>query len=524
MGAVLAVATVVKEAGVIVAALLAAVVVLAPAARVRAAAMAGAIVLTPVLLVAEIWDTPQFEPIRDRPALALAGTAVALVALGVAAWLIDRRPILLPLAAVVALPFRVPIESGGETANLLVPLYFVVAAGALAFAIPRLRGHRLDREPPRRGALEWLLLGAVVLYAVQATYSNDFTKALEQVVFFYVPFALLFALLVSVEWTVDLARRCLYALVGLGLVFSLVGFVEYATRTVFLNPDVVASNQFQTYFRVNSLFFDPNIYGRFLAVVMVLVVAVMLWSRQTRTVWLSAAALAVLFGGLVLTLSQSSLGALLVGLVVLAGLRWSAAWTAAAVGGVVALAAAVVFAFPGAVKVDLGSDKSLDKATSGRVDLLEGGGRLFTDRPVAGWGAASFTEEFRRAERVSSERAADASHTIPVTVAAEQGVIGLAVYLALLVAAFWRLLAGAWASPVRAGIAAAFAGLMFHTWLYAAFLEDPLTWTLLAAGTAFALALPAASRIDVVGRAGDLRAAVLGRPGVQAGAGRDRDA
>ena len=32
---------------------------------------------------------------------------------------------------------------------------------------------------------------------------------------------------------------------------------------------------------------------------------------------------------------------------------------------------------------------------------------------------------------------------------------------------------------------------MLHTWLYAAFLEDPLTWVLLAVGTAFALA-PAA--------------------------------
>ena len=35
---------------------------------------------------------------------------------------------------------------------------------------------------------------------------------------------------------------------------------------------------------------------------------------------------------------------------------------------------------------------------------------------------------------------------------------------------------------------------MLHTWLYAAFLEDPLTWVLLAVGTAFALAPVAESR------------------------------
>src|SRR4030095_10045489 len=136
------------------------------------------------------------------------------------------------------------------------------------------------------------------------------------------------------------------------------------------------------------------------------------------------------------------------------------------------LAGSAVFAFPDAAKVDLGSGKSVDKATSGRLDLVEGGLRLFEGRPVCGWGSGSYTEKFRERERVSSERAADASHTVPVTIAAEQGLAGLLVYLALLVAAFVRLvLRGGRASPARAGVAAAFAGLMLHTWLYAAFLE-----------------------------------------------------
>ena len=55
---------------------------------------------------------------------------------------------------------------------------------------------------------------------------------------------------------------------------SAIGFVEYATRHLFLNPKVIASNQLEDYFRVNSLFFDPNIYGRFLAIVMLLLVGV----------------------------------------------------------------------------------------------------------------------------------------------------------------------------------------------------------------------------------------------------------
>jgi hypothetical protein len=42
-------------------------------------------------------------------------------------------------------------------------------------------------------------------------------------------------------------------------------------------------------------------------------------------------------------------------------------------------------------------------------------------------------------------------------------------------------------SPMRAALAAIFAALVLHTLLYAAFLEDPLTWILLAAGLALPL-------------------------------------
>ena len=84
--------------------------------------------------------------------------------------------------------------------------------------------------------------------------------------------------------------------------------------------------------------------------------------------------------------------------------------------------------------------------------------------------------------------AVSASHTIPLTVAAEQGVIGLAVYLALLAVALARLLHRARDDPYRAVVAAGFVAVVLHTWLYAAFLEDPVTWTLLAVGAALASA------------------------------------
>ncbi|HWH96308.1 MAG TPA: O-antigen ligase family protein, partial [Baekduia sp.] len=257
---------------------------------------------------------------------------------------------------------------------------------------------------------------------------------------------------------------------------------------------VIASNQFETYFRVNSLFFDPNIYGRFLAVVMLGVAAVLIWATRPRVVWGATAILAVLMAGLVLTLSQSSFAALLLGLLVLAGARWSPRWAVGVGAAALVIGALFVLVAPSSVRLDLDSSKSADSATSGRYDLVKGGVNLFADKPLEGYGSGAFSRAYRRAEKGSAEKAVSASHTIPVTVAAEQGLPGLLVYIALLVASLGMLLRGVRGDRVRAAIAAAFIGLVLHTWSYASFLEDPLTWALLGMGLALSLARPPRTR------------------------------
>jgi hypothetical protein len=289
--------------------------------------------------------------------------------------------------------------------------------------------------------------------------------------------------------------------VGLSIVFAVVGFYEYATGHLLLtNAKVQEANDLKPYFRVNSLFFDPNIYGRFLALTMILLAATLLWTHRRRDVGWLAGALAVLWGGLVLSLSQSSFAALLLGLAVLAALRWRA-WPVAAVAAAAAVAGiVVVLVAPGVLHIKGDSVKALDRATSGRVDLLRGGGHLFADAPVWGVGSGGFAAGYRRREHVHSSRVVVVSHTIPVTVAAEQGVLGLAAYAWLLVTALAVLLRGlpeqlrrrglpppSVAVVARAAVAAAFCALVLHTLIYAAYLEDPLSWALLAVGAALAL-------------------------------------
>jgi O-antigen ligase len=483
--------------GVVVVALLAAGVLLLSNPRQRALAMLGTLILSPVLLLTDIWSSPQLRLVHRHPLLAVLGAIVAIVALAVGAWLIARWPVLLAPLIVLALPFRVPIQAGGVTSNLLVPLYLVVAAGALAWIVVTLRSPKGAAGPgppvdaPHDGSGGWavwvhrLLALYIVLYALQATYSPSFETALQQMVFFYVPFTLMYRLLRGIRWTPDVIRDCLRLTLALAVIFSLIGYAEYATKTIILNPKLVVANDLHPYFVVNSVFFDPDIFGRYLALSMILLAVLLLYERSQRETVAVIAVLAILWVGLLLTLSRSSLGALLVGLAVLAALKWKPSRALVVAVAVIAAGALLVAATPRT----FGLNQGVNGASSGRGGLVSGGISLFSQRPVWGWGSGAFVKEYRAHHHAVATTLA-ASHTIPITVAAEQGLIGEVAYVALVIATLVCLFRRARGDPVRSAIAAAFTALVFHTLLYADFLEDPVTWALLGAGVSLTVALP----------------------------------
>jgi hypothetical protein len=434
---------------------------------------------------------------------------------------------LLPLAVIAAVPFRVPIHAGGQEANLLVPLYLVIAGGVLATAWKQWEEHREgeNRDASSAGGaaggeigqaaasaggphgrtrgqalLPKVLAAVLVLYALQSVYSEDFSRALQNVAFFYVPFALAFTLLAEWRWDRRLLVLGLGVVAGEALLFVLFGFWEYAARHLIWNPEVIQSNDFHTYFRVNSLFWDPNIFGRYLALTITAIAAALLWARSPRLVLWLGALVAVLWLGLITTFSQSSFVALLVGLAALAALRWSARWTLAACAGGAILAVAFVLAAGGSLKINLSTEHTLNKDTSGRANLVSEGIALFGDRPLWGYGSGSFSVAYQK-HRTGGNGRLSVSHTEPVTVAAEQGLIGLFAYVALLGVAFWTLAAGftrlmpglrgppsAGGAAARAAVFACFLALIAHTMAYAGFLEDPLTWVLLSIGGSLAVA------------------------------------
>ena len=536
-------------AGVLAAASSAAGAILLPPGRLRAVAMLLALTLFPVLILGDQWDTRQIIDLRDSTGRLIALGALAVGASAGLAYVFSRRPLLLPLGIVAALPFRIPLESGGDTANLLVPLYLVIAGGVLATTVRDWRADPVggvgvggveDGPWPARSApptpttgpagkaVTWLpriLAAVVVLYAVQVLYSADFSKGLQNVCFFFVPFSLVYGLLRDVSWDRRLLTLVLWVVAVEAVAFVVVGSVEWLTRSLFWNDQVIRSNEFHTYFRVNSVFWDPNIYGRYLALVAVVAMSALMWARERRDLALLTALVALLWLGLFPTFSQSSFVALLAGLAVLAALKWSLRWTLAAGGACAILGVLVVLLAGGASKL---SPDRINVDTSGRANLVSGGLHLFAQRPIYGYGSGSFPKAYR--EHVETrEVPVSVSHTEPITIAAESGLIGLSLYTALLLTALWTMASGLrsslsrlsdpraggagvggvedgpWparsapptpvtgparqnAAVARAAILATFTALLVHTMAYAGFFEDPITWVLLAIGVSLAAA------------------------------------
>ncbi|MGH2905536.1 MAG: O-antigen ligase family protein [Solirubrobacterales bacterium] len=468
---------------------------LARDARLRAAAGVAVLVLAPLALLTSVTgDNESSLPHVSIP-LAAAAAIAGLIGVGGVTALFMRWPRAVLPAALATLPFRVPLEIGGQSIKLLLPLYLVIAGAVFAYAYSVVR----DRAPAPRAVrlLDLTLAVFLGLYAVQSAYSPDPSVATQNLCFFYAPFALLYGLAKDQRWDAKLLRSCLATLVLVALPLVFAGYIEFARRQYLISPGGIKPSDFDPYFRVQSLFFDPNIYGRFVAIVMIAVTALLLFTQKTARVLVSAVVLALLWVGLVLSESQSSFAALLAGLVALACMRWQPKWVLGLTGAALVLGAVFVLAFPSASGVDISSDRGLEKSTSGRFDLVNGGIDLWSNKPVFGYGSGGFASAFEKNRLAKDTPFGSASttksHTAPLTVAAEQGLVGLAAFIALLIAGFaavYRRVGLATTRPgvvARIAVAAAFTALFVHSLAYAAFIEDPLTWVMLGAAVSLAV-------------------------------------
>jgi O-antigen ligase len=411
----------------------------------------------------------------------LVAAATAGVALGVAgAALLLRRPWLLALATLACVPVRIPVEIGSEEANLLLPLYGVVAGAALALGWRLVRGDERVRE---LGPLAVPLAAFVAWTGLSLLWTDDLREGSIFLLAFVLPFGLLAVGFARLPWE----RRSLVGLYGLllatALVYAGIGLFQWVTRDVFWNPTVIVGNAYAPFYRVNSVFYDPSIYGRYLVVAILATLVFVLLGMRGRLLIAAIAGVAALWVGLLFSFSQSSFAALIAGVLVAATAVWR--WRAAIVVGLVALALlSVGFATPQVRHKLLDESRAgLNNATSGRASLVGNGIRIAADHPVAGVGVGGFKRAYAdRTGLKGREPRKAASHSTPVTVAAETGIPGLLLLAWLGFAALAAALRGAHAGD--AGRAALAVGLTLgaiavHSLFYNALFEDPMTWGLL---------------------------------------------
>jgi hypothetical protein len=449
------------------------------AARGRWVLVGGFVLLAiaETLLVAALVPADRLRAAVSTPsglaALVLAGGLALVLTIALV-----RRPELAPVAALVAAPFRLPIDVGDERVHLLVPLYGVLAAMVAAFLYRTFRGAAVHALP-RPVTLPTSILGA--LFAASLLWSHDVRAGSIALGFFVLPFVALFAVLARMplaEWT---PRALATTFVALAALFVVIGFWQLQTRQLFWAPTVEVANAYTPYFRVTSTFKDPSIYGRFL-VIAIAILLVLLFLRRIRPLF-GIPLICLFWLGLFFTYSQSSYAALFAVVFAVACLLGDAHLRVVAAG--VALVCAVVV---GTVVVQEATQASLRDVTRGRSRLVHETVAVVKDEPFIGVGIggqprASADQSGRRTTRRS------ASHTTPLTVAAELGVVGIASYVLFLGALAWL----AWnLSSYRRGLALALAASWFvlfvHSLFYSGFFEDPLLWGGLGLASAALLA------------------------------------
>ena len=290
----------------------------------------------------------------------------------------------------------------------------------------------------------------IAFACLSLAWADRLAPAAELLTYFTIPFALL----LGRAWRgrrSPTGRRARWRRlgVGLGVLFAVVGLYQAATRELFFfAPNLAVSNNNSDFFRVTSLFGDPSLYGRHV---------VLAHGRPARGAGAAAGGRAagrrrcwcVMWAGLFFSYSQSSMVALIAVTLAVAALTGDAAGAAGG-GRRPGRGAAAGVGYVASIEI---RGDSLRSETSDRTQRVEDTVRVVREDPLDGRrhrrpGLGQPPAAARSASRPTPNFV---SHTTPLTVAAELGVVGLALYVWLIVGGVACDRRGAAARPRRSG-------------------------------------------------------------------------
>jgi O-antigen ligase len=426
-------------------------------------------------------------------ALELGAAAVAgMLASAAGGWALLRAPYLLALATLACLPARIPVQLGDEKANLLLPLYLVV--GSLAVALGWQLVVRRDARDRELGPVALPLAAFVAWTGLTLLWTVDLHEGSIFVAAFVLPFGLLALGFARLPWRGRFITWLWVGLVGTALLYASIGVYQWANRDIFWNPKVIVGNAYAPFFRVNSIFWDPSIYGRYLTVgVLTALAGILLGGVKGWKLAGLYAVVAAMWVGLFFSFSQSSFVALAVGVLVAAFVVWGRVAVVAALGMAVVLVLVSLAAPQVRNRVEQKSRSGVNSVTSDRATLVGQGLRIAVAHPLGGVGVGGFRRAYADRLGLPGKRPKKAaSHTTPVTVAAEEGLPGLVLVGWLCVAAVLaalRDLGRGFTSRVSFAVGLTLVAIIVHSFFYNALFEDPMTWAMLGL-VALAVSVP----------------------------------
>lgn len=420
------------------------------------------------------------------PALLALGAA-GLIPAAIGAAIFTRWPEAVLPAVLAAAPFRPPLAFSGENRYFvavaeegelgrLLPLYGVLGAAALALAWQTFRGRPVHPLP---AVVAYPAAAFIAIAAVSLTWTSQLDAGANTLAYFILPFATLLAVAGRAPFPPWMPRALAVVAVSLAALFAAVGLWQAATHDLlFFSPSVEVGNAFSSFFRVTSLFRDPSLYGRHVVLgIAVLLVALL---RRRVNVVVAAALIAFLFAGLFFSYSQSSFAALFAVTIALAAVAGDRRLRIAAI-----VTSAVVLLGGAGYLVASSEDRSARQVTSDRSRRVEATVEVIRDHPLVGVGLGAQPAESQARSEQGGSPTRFVSHTTPLTVAAELGVLGLLSYLGFLAGAAVMIERVRRRDPTLGlALGAVLLALVVHSLAYSGFFEDPVTWVVVAVACA----------------------------------------
>lgn len=336
----------------------------------------------------------------------------------------------------------------------------IIAALAIPVANEALRGNRLRFCWP---------IGLVAAFAVVQLASTVASREPSAALGHFVPFLLegllLAVLVLNAIRSVATLERVLWALLLAGACLGAVSLLQQITGTFdkpyggFALVPVEFFRGIEPQARLSGPIGDPNYYAQIL-VPLIPIGLIALRGAQRRLRLVATGATLAAMGGLVLSYSRGGALALVLMLALAAAFRYVKGSQLVLIGLAVVVALAVVpnyrarvasigSSLTGATE-EKGSSKAADQAVRGRTGEMAAAALVFSDHPVVGVGPGAFPLYYQQyIKRLGleahtsvktgpnrGEEAQREAHNIFISIAAELGLAGLAVFLAIICTAF----------------------------------------------------------------------------------------